>query len=795
MGSHKQRVQRKIKKDVKRKLQNKTRPQTTAAKPTNKMDEVMRMMMLMKGGQQQNPNAAQDLLTAKEIIAKQNAEEARKQRETKQRIKQIEADVKTEKTKAKTQQLTEKEQQLLAMEKIQKQKREAEAKLRATKDEIERNKVEAEVDRLKQKYELEQQTLDLILQSQGLDEESLKARHELEEKRGVQKRNQLELQNKQKQYEIENLEKELQITNDHITETKSKLEKYLTLTGHENAQVYKKMLNDINGYNDFLNSNVIDVLKEIADTKSSKSLLKQVGVDTKLKNANKAKVELSKALRDLKADYAHYEDLNKELNKVNNENKDLRRDIATTQHNIKLQKYITRTDPETQELQIKVFDIKADKDGNDVEVYSWKNAKDMAGMDWNFAVKREVADELADAETDNKMYKTIKKQKDAEYERNTNDILRIDELGHEKDKLNAYNDAMAKITYEDKSAEIAQLEYEIKNLQDQINNKWTGNDDYNKMLRQIKELQNKKTALEQELAKTPTKTISDKQIKDQADAMYEIADTENKIRARRKKNEAVDNFENETEKLQLNNKIKKQTLDKMDDKSDESVLKTIVTNRVEAEQNEKLLAAQQEAKDAEEALKILKWKEEALNSKNIQDTNEKLKQAHIDKAKYENESKQREQLYNAQVDARNKKTMAQVYSSLNSSFTSSNSLTEAETLYNAANAKYDEIVNDIKDEEQYVHEKVNRIRAKLVDDVPLREHLNSKLNELGYNIDGQEWFGKNIKNRVEADAFSNAMDDVLKYWDKEDGWDDEGLDNDEDVYRHLNEAGFIQEQQ
>lgn len=549
MGSHTRRVQRKIKRMVKRKVQSKPRPQTST-KTQKKMDEMMKMMLLMKGGQQQqNQNAAQDLLTAKEIIAKQNAEEARKQRETQQRIKQLEANEKKESAKAKTQALTEKEQQLLAMEEIQKQKREAESKLRNTKNEIERKKLQAIVDALNQKYDLERQTLDLMLQSQGIDDETVKKKHELEAKRGELKRNELKRQQKEKEYEIENLEKELQITNDNITETKAKLEKLLTLTGHENAQVYKKMLKDIDGYNDFLNSNVIDKLNEIVDTKSQKSLLRQVGVDAKLKNANKAKVALSRALRDLKGEYERLDDLNTELKRVNNENEEMKRDITSTQHAIKRQNYKSQIN-DAGELQYMVrtripFE-EIDENGIMHTVYKpvemWKNA-DWIDPNTDYILSESIAEKLGKAEVDNKQYKTIKKQVDARYNRNERDLFKRD----------AYNDA---------------------------------------------------------------------------------------------------------------------------------------------EQHEKLLAIQQASKNKKDKLNTEKWREEALNSENIKATNEQLEQEYIKKAQHEQEAEDRKMLHNAQIEARNKRVMAQVQEDLNTAPTSSDTVTEAETLYTAANTKYDEAIDD-----------------------------------------------------------------------------------------------------
>ncbi len=785
MGSHKQRVQRKIKKEVKRKIQAKQRP-SHAQQTQNKMDEMMKMLLMLKGGQQQNPNAAQDLLTAKEIIAKQNAEEARKQRELQASIKQIKNAEEEAKMKAKTQCDEEEVKHLRNKMELEKQIRETKAKLKEAKNEKEIAELNDKAASLQQQYDLEEKYNELRLEAEGLGATNAEKKHKIEQQRGEIKQMQLKLQNKQKEFEIEDLDAKSKELSNKLTEIKVQVESYDEINGR-GSKKYKEFIAGVENLIDTLNNGAVKSMAELSDIKDQMKNLEKYTLDKKIKGSNEYNTQLKKSLRGLRKELEDLTEDNEHLHALKKENKHLQRDIANTQYNINLENSQTRTNDKG-ELQIKVYTGRKNKDGKPLT--EWKNVEKF-DIDVDEPVERNIAKDLETAEVDNKQYKTIKKQKDAEYDRNEKDLLKIDELNAENTKTNAYNDAMGSVEYDDKSAEIAKLEYEIKELQEKINDKYTSKADYNKMLRHIKELENKKTALEKELGMTPTKTITDDLIKQQAQAMYNVAETEGRIKTRRTKNEATENFANETEKLNMDNKVKQELIKKMDgDVSDENI-KKMVTNRVDAKQKEKQLAAEQEARDAEEKLAITKWEEEALNSKQIKATNEKIKQAHINKAVYEEEAKQRERLRNAQQNALNAKVMAEVQAELNPSFTSAQSVSEAETLFKQANDKYDRAINDMKSESDYVHDKANSIMARLTIDAPLRQRVAGILDARGYDIDNQDWFNKNLTNRIRADAFANAVDSVFSHYDQEHQvWDDEAIEADDGIGKYLDEGGF-----
>ena len=165
----------------------------------------------------------------------------------------------------------------------------------------------------------------------------------------------------------------------------------------------------------------------------------------------------------------------------------------------------------------------------------------------------------------------------------------------------------------------------------------------------------------------------------------------------------------------------------------------------------------------------------------------------MNKVQYDEQAKQNELLFNKKREALHAKTMAEVTAGLNESFVSSNSLTEAEALYTAANAKYNEVFHDLENEAEYVHNKNNSLRARLSDDAPLRDKVNEILNARGYNIATQDWYDINLRNRDESNAFGNLVDTVFAAYDPETReWNDDKLTNNVNIDNYLDIAGFVQ---
>lgn len=662
MGSHKQRVQRKIKKDVKRKLQNKPRPQNaTPHTAQTKMDEMMKMMLMMKGGQQQNPNAAQDLLTAKEIIAKQNAEEARKQREAKQRIQQINNEGEAEHMKAKTQQYEAEVKSRRNLIELEKQLHETELKLKEVKNEEEAAKLNAKIKSLQVQYDLELQDLKLRLKAEGLAEEEVEKRHEIETKRGELERKKLELQQKEKEYEIENLDAKTKEIVDELTKTKAKVVEYSKINTRGN-QKYKDFIAELDATINTLNKGVLKSMVDISTAKDQIENLQKYTIGNLIGTSRKLNTELKKVLKETKAELNDLTEENEQLNALNKENKHLQRDIESTQLNINLENAYTRK--KDGKLQIYIVNSFTGANGGVVTSRKWKNVED---VDWDVdkPLERDIAKELANAEQENQQLQSEKNRHQKRYARNENDVLKIDELNDENKKLTAYNAAMDDEWYDDN-------------------------------------------------------------------------------------------------------------------------LKKIAKARVDAEQNEKLLAAQQASKNAQDKLNEEKWREEALNSESIKATTEQINKEYLNKATYEAQAKALERYLKEHEASQQAQATLNVHKQMLNIFSDTKGIVDAEAMLQVANDKINGIVNAMNAEENYIKNKNETFRTNLSENAPLLDVVRGVFGKHGVNIDSPEWFKNNLTSREQVDAFDNIVGTVYRtYNDEKKEWDNELLENNADIDNYL----------
>ena len=103
MGSHKQRVQRKIKKEVKRKAQaHRAQQQRTNAAKSDKSTELMKMMMtMMGGGNKQPPGDLPDKIRLIEEQKKLENDLKRQELESKKRMEEMDRQTQEAVNKAK----------------------------------------------------------------------------------------------------------------------------------------------------------------------------------------------------------------------------------------------------------------------------------------------------------------------------------------------------------------------------------------------------------------------------------------------------------------------------------------------------------------------------------------------------------------------------------------------------------------------------------------------------------------------------------------------------------------------
>ena len=87
---------------------------------------------------------------------------------------------------------------------------------------------------------------------------------------------------------------------------------------------------------------------------------------------------------------------------------------------------------------------------------------------------------------------------------------------------------------------------------------------------------------------------------------------------------------------------------------------------------------------------------------------------------------------------------------------------------------------------------IELIRTRLSDDGALKEQVNQILDGRGYDIDRQDWYDHNLRNREETDAFSNFVDKVNAAFDTDKReWDLDKLKDEGDIKEYLDIAGFV----
>ena len=786
MPTHKQRKLRKIKKEIKRKIQNKQRSAAagTNNKTNNKMEDMLKMIMLMRNGQQQqSTTAANELLTAKEIRAKQEQEEARKQRENKHEISKIERNNKIEDAKAKTQETNEDLELTRKMREIKKQQIEAEARLRNAKNDAEIREAQERVNALNRQMEFEKQIFDLMIEGQGLGEKQIELKHENEEKRGILKRKKVEYENKIQQLDIKAMESEKKQVEDELLENISKIETLAKLTNHT-GQIYKSVINDAKEYLKYLSGNIIDKLTEIKELGDNKKALKQIGLETKLVNANKVNTALIKAQNELKDQLAGFAELNKQLKEKESDNNKIQRENASLAYNLNIQKYNTRPN-DRGGLDIQVYRYYKGKDGKEKETTKWISVNDF-DINKDDPVERDVQKELAEQNVINKQQNSIKKQHEAEYDRNERDVLELDKLKADNRKIKAENEAMGDIQYEDKSQEIAQLEVAIQDAKDKINDKNCTKADNIKYNRKIVELTRKRDELIKQEALIPKRDITEQQITERTSLESDIAKQQDEINKKNANNKLYDEFNAETNKIKLQNKLKKAENTSLADRLNNENEQQIIRERVAAEKEAEYSDAVRKNIELENIKRVKELQNNALHSDEIKASEEKLQQELVKQAETEYKIKQLDRLHNAQEVSIEKTAELKSRMGFNPNLANEPGIAKNTTDLLVMNDNIESNINDIKNAEKYVKEHNEMFRDRLSKDSALLDRVRTVFSNHEIDINSDEWYSDNLTTRMQVNLFGNIVDAVYNAYDSERGeWNDELLENNADIEKNI----------
>ena len=364
---------------------------------------------------------------------------------------------------------------------------------------------------------------------------------------------------------------------------------------------------------------------------------------------------------------------------------------------------------------------------------------------------------------------------------NEADADHYDKLTKEKNKLTSENESLGKIKTEDKTAEIAKLEVEIKNIQEQINDKYASKADVNKFLRSITELERKKTALEKELALVPESKISDEQIQKYVNAANDVAKTEANINKRRTKNAAFDKFEADTEELRMQNRVKNQQLYGMRIPGEVNKRMKLINDRVDAEQETKLIEAREAKRNAEEELKIKKFEEEALNSEKVKATRNKIKKEYVDRVINEENARLMDRLINEKRATKEAEATLKAKEMVNKYKEETDGKVDWSAKYAAINAEINDEIKNMDTNQAYVRTWQDEYKSEISKNPQMLPVINEYLGRRKINNITSEDIN-NLTSRELIDAYQVFKDSFANYKDNESGlYNFDAMDNDEDV--------------
>ena len=766
MPSHARRVQRRIKKDIKRKVQAKRQT------PNRAEDMIKMMMMMMNKPQQQG--TANDLLTQKEIAAKMKQDQERQRIELENTIKQANEAIKLMNEKAKVQKLK-KEAGFLQKEKeIQEEAIKADSEIQDVKGTIKTQKLRKNAGATIRKAQYDKDTLDLQLQEQGLTEEQIEQQHIHDKlKHDIDVNNEL-IKAREKELNLDVLAKRTQEARDELADTTAKLEKLRAITGRS-AAVYTDLLTQMKSYIDYLDQNVLHKLSEIEDVQDKQKYLQKIKIDTQLVNARAANNVLTKVLRDLQRQYKQRKEVNDQLDKVKDENDRLEREKTALAHNIDMETYTSRLNPDTKELEYLVVLP------NQKQQF-WLKSDSIPG-DAQF-VLRETEKHLADAEVRNKELKATKQKLEKQYERAHSDEMKLDELAHENTKLDAYNAALGKVAAVSHAKEIADLTVKIEDLNDKINDKHCTKADNIKYNRELAQLEQKKQLLEAQNAATPDVKLTPKKFAQHAKLENENADLERQLDVKKQKQELVQNLEDENAQQSFKNTRLTAIVEADDDKEAAS---KAVTESVRVQQQQRLIDQKGKVKDSERELKMMEQRENAQHAPEIQKTEQKITEAMTQQVQNEEQKKALEQLYNTQQQAKQSKITINVRKQLNKKgFVDNQGIADVEATFAVANDKMNTLINVDKAEQKYINDKNEEFRTKLSQDPAFYSRAKYVMSKYGETLhDG--WFGTNLTTREQVDLFNNALDGIYGTYNTETkSWQDGLLETSENIYEPLN---------
>ncbi len=268
MGSHKQRVQRKIKKEVKRKVQARRQQQQRQQAHNNQMSELMKLMMMMKGDKQPQSTDQQEKIRLIEEKQKMKNELEKEKMTHKEEMEKMKNEMDEMKSKHKIKTLKENTRHQKAMNDETKEQMDIEDENTSEKHKFELKEQKQKTQRTRSEGEhqtkmLNEKQKELMLDEEGvvLDAERRDAQHKLDT-------TQQEIEQIKKKMHIEDLKRQLKELYDNTTKTMTEMNMYKDVEDRTLQDLMNKLMAHLTSIQNYASNDVLPLLKELKETKT-----------------------------------------------------------------------------------------------------------------------------------------------------------------------------------------------------------------------------------------------------------------------------------------------------------------------------------------------------------------------------------------------------------------------------------------------------------------------------------------------------------------------------------------------
>lgn len=446
MVNHKKRVQRKIKRDVKRKVAAVRAKQQQQQQANKNMDMIKAMMVMMNGGKQ--PASNDQLERYRHIEEEQKAKNELKKQETryKDEINNLKKQHQEEIKKATIAKLGRDKELQENMNKLEKEKLEEAAKIDEMLKEKQLTKAQADAEkaRIERNFRLRKAELDAMIL--GYDKHAAETENEIQKQEYLNALAKNEIGNIKKAIGYNEIAQKYNDLLEKFNHNSDKI-KVLSQVKPDKAQNIKEVLNILNATQDVIKATIIPLLYKHKDANDAEEILKELGLDNALQNANKIANDLTKTLNQKNVNLKILENKAKELEKLKLNEPKLKDEITRIDEAIDQYTFKYIKNPETGE-----FIREADANGN--------------------AIPIDIDKEISDKQKQYNQLKIEKEVKQAELNREIKKKVKVVELQAENDRLDAENKVLqqqidAPETEEDKQKMQNAINERVKYMKEQ----------------------------------------------------------------------------------------------------------------------------------------------------------------------------------------------------------------------------------------------------------------------------------------------------------------------------------------